>query len=97
MERKRMLCLLLFVVLMLVISSCHPRHYSDIRLGMTKEEVISLWGPTYLVTNRNLNGTTLETWEYHFTNTGSVCWVSFIQDRVATNPQCRRIVYPLYP
>ena len=94
MGKKRGICLFLFVVLMLVISSCHPRQYSDIKLAMTKEEVTYLWGPTYLITYKPINGTTLETWEYHFTNTDSICWISFIQDRVAATPQCHRLVSP---
>ena len=94
METKRIICPFLFVVLILVLSSCHPRHVSDVKLAMTKEEVISLWGPTYLISYKPINGTTLETWEYHFTNTASICWISFIQDRVAATPQCRRLVSP---
>src|SRR4030042_1842335 len=90
MERKRIICLVLFVVLILVLSSCHPRHVSDIKLAMTKEEVISLWGPTDLITYKTVNGTTLETWEYHFATSDSVCWITFIQDRVAATPQYRR-------
>ena len=39
MERKRVICLFLFVVLILIFSSCHPRHVSDVKLAMTKEEV----------------------------------------------------------
>src|SRR4030042_3558499 len=88
MERKRIICLVLFVVLILVLSSCHPRHVSDIKLAMTKEEVISLWGPTNRITYKTANGTTLETWEYHFATSDSVCWITFIQDRVTANPQC---------
>ena len=44
MKKKNILCLFLLVVLILVFSSCHPRHVSDIRPNMTKEEVASLWG-----------------------------------------------------
>jgi hypothetical protein len=80
----------LFVFFILVLSSCQPRHVSDVKLGMTKEDVISLWGPTALVTYKTVNGTTLETWEYHFATSDSVCWVTFIQDRVAAPLQCRR-------
>ena len=90
MERKTIICLFLFVVLILVFSSCHPRHVSDIKLAMTKEEVVSLWGRTDLITYKTTNGTTLETWEYHFAGSGSVCRITFIQDRVAANPQCDR-------
>ena len=91
MERKRMICAVLFVVLIVVLSSCHPRHVSDIKHAMTKEEVISLWGPTNLITYKTVNGTTLETWEYHFATSGSVCWITFIQDRIAATPQCRNL------
>ena len=88
MERKWVICLFLFVFLMLVISSCHSRQFSDVRLAMTKEQVISLWGPTDLITYKTVNGTTLETWEYHFAGSDSICHITFIQDRVAANPQC---------
>lgn len=88
MERKRIICLFLFVVLILVFSSCHPRHVSDIKPNMTKEEVVSLWGKTDLITHRPVNGKTIETWEYHFSNSNSICWVTFSQDRVVAT-QCR--------
>jgi len=88
MERKRIVCLFLFAVLILVFSSCHPRHVSDIRLNMTKEEVVSLWGRTDLISFRTVNGKAVETWEYHFSNTNSLCWVTFSQDRVVAT-QCR--------
>jgi len=92
MERKRVM--FLFIVFMLVISSCHSRQFSDVKLAMTKEEVISLWGPTYLITYKTINGTTLETWEYHFGGTDSICRVTFIQDRVAATPQCSPLANP---
>jgi hypothetical protein len=88
MERKRILCLFLFVVLILVISSCHPRHVSDIKPNMTKEVVVSLWGKTDLITDRTVNGKAVETWEYHFSNSDSICWITFSQDRVVAT-QCR--------
>jgi len=88
MERKRIICLLLFIFLILVFSACHPRHVSDMKPDMTKEEVISLWGLTNLITYKTTNGTTHETWEYHFTTSGYICEITFIQDRVATT-QCR--------
>lgn len=84
MEKKKILCLFLLVVLLLVFSSCHPRHVSDITLAMTKEEVISLWGPTNFITYETINGAALEIWEYHFATSGSICWVTFDQDRVAS-------------
>jgi hypothetical protein len=90
MERKRIICLFLFVVIILVFSSCHPRHVSDIKPNMTKEEVVSLWGKTDLINYKPVNGKTIETWEYHFLNSNSVCWVTFSQDRVAAT-QCRRL------
>ena len=88
MERKRILCLFLFAVLILVSSSCHPRHVSDIKPNMTKGEVISLWGKTDLITQRTVNGKPAEIWEYHFSNSGSVCWITFSQERVAAT-HCR--------
>ncbi|MCJ7782600.1 MAG: outer membrane protein assembly factor BamE [Desulfobacterales bacterium] len=88
MERKKFIYLFLLVALFLVFSSCHPRHVSDIKPNMTKEEVASLWGKTPLITHRTVNGKAVETWEYHFSNSDSVCWVTFSQDRVATT-QCR--------
>jgi len=102
MERKRIVCLFLFPVLILVFSSCHPRHVSDIKPNMTKEEVVSLWGRTDLISFRTVNGKAVETWEYHFSNTNSICLVTFSQDRVVAT-QCRhqRIgyyrPYPYYP
>jgi len=63
---------------------------------MTKEEVVSLWGKTDLITYRTVKGRAFETWEYHFSNPGhkegdypaSICWVTFSQDRVIST-QCR--------
>ena len=89
MERKRIICLFLFVVLILIFSSCHPRRVSDVKLAMTKEEVVSLWGQTNLITYKTVNGTTLETWEYHFASSGSICQITFVQDRV-TGTECRQ-------
>jgi hypothetical protein len=57
---------------------------------MTKEEVVSLWGRTNLITYKTVNGTTFETWEYHFASSGSICRVTFVQDRVTAYPQCDR-------
>jgi len=102
MKGERIIYLFLFGVLIFVFSSCHPRHVSDIRPNMTKEEVVSLWGKTSLITYRTVNGKTLETWEYHFANTNSLCWVTFSQDRVVAT-QCRPLrsgyyrPYPYYP
>jgi hypothetical protein len=90
MERKRIHYVFLFIVFMLVFSSCHPRRVSDIKPAMTKEEVVSSWGRTDLISYKTTNGTTLETWEYHFAGSGSICQITFIQDRVTTNPQCHR-------
>jgi hypothetical protein len=103
MGRKRIIYLFLLVVLILIFSSCHPRHVSDIRPNMTKEEVVSLWGKTDLITHRTAEGKTIETWEYHFFNTDSICWVTFSQDRVVST-ECRSApraayyyAYPHYP
>ncbi len=87
MERKKIICLLLFVVLVLVFSSCHPRHVSDIKPNMTKQEVVSLWGKTPLITTKIVDGKTIETWEYHFLSSNSACSVTFSQDRVMST-QC---------
>jgi hypothetical protein len=85
MAKKKIICLLLFVVLILVFSSCHSRRVTDIKHGMTKEQVISQWGETNLISHKNLNGTSLEIWEYHFVSSDSICRVTFIQNRVATS------------
>ena len=103
MGRKSIVFLSLFVVLILIFSSCHPRHVSDIKPNMTKGEVVSLWGGTHLITHRTVEGKTIETWEYHFFNSGSYCWVTFSQDRVVST-ECRNAprveyyyAYPYYP
>ena len=99
MKRKRIAGLFVFVVLMLIFTSCHPRHVSDVKANMTKEEVVSLWGKTDLTTYKTVNGKTLETWEYHFPNTNSICFVTFSEDRVVAT-QCRplrRVYYRPYP
>ena len=103
MGRKKIIYLFLFGVLILIFSSCHPRHVSDIRPNMTKEEVVSLWGKTDLITFSAVNERTTETWEYHFFNTDSICRVTFSQDRVAST-ECRNAprdryyyAYPYYP
>ena len=88
MRRKRVIYLFLFLVLIVIFSSCHPRYVSDVKPNMTKEEVVSLWGKTDLITFRNVNGKSLETWEYYFSNSDSICWVTFFQDRVMAT-QCR--------
>ena len=88
MEKKKIICLFLFVVLILVSSSCHSRNISDIKPAMTKEKVVSMWGPTNLITYKNANGFTLEIWEYHFSSTNSICSIIFVQDRVART-ECR--------
>jgi len=89
MEKKKMICLFLFVILIVVSSSCHPRRVSDIKPNMTKQEVESLWGGTPLITHRTVNGKAVETWEYHFSNTGSICLITFSEDRVMGTPRCR--------
>ena len=88
MEKKKIICLFLFVALILVSSACHSRNISDIKPAMTKEKVISLWGPTNLITYKNANGFTLEIWEYHFASSDSICSIIFVQDRVART-ECR--------
>jgi hypothetical protein len=102
MEIKKIGGLCVLVVLMLTFSSCHPRHVSDVKANMTKEEVVTLWGKTDLITYKTVNGKTLETWEYHFSNTDSLCFVTFSEDRVVAT-QCRPLprryyrAYPYYP
>ena len=87
MERKKIIYLFLLVALVLVFSSCHPRHVSDVKPDMTKEEVASLWGKRPLITYGAINGKSVETWEYHFSNSDSICRVTFSQDRVVST-QC---------
>jgi len=95
MQRKTIIYLFFSAMTVLIFSSCHPRQVSDIKANMTKEEVISLWGGTGLITQKVANGKTFETWEYHFSTTDSVCWVTFLQDRVV-NTQCRRQPHSYY-
>ncbi|MBM4347743.1 MAG: hypothetical protein FJ107_06375 [Deltaproteobacteria bacterium] len=91
MQRKRLVCLFSLVILLLVFSSCHRRHVLDIKPAMTKAEVISLWGKTDLISYKTTGGTTFETWEYRFSGSGSICRVTFNQDRVTDTPKCDRI------
>jgi hypothetical protein len=91
MKKKKIIDLFLFVLLIVVVSACHSRSISDIKPAMTKEQVISLWGPTNLITQKNVNGLgTLEIWEYHFASSDTICSVIFVQDRV-TRTECRPI------
>jgi hypothetical protein len=87
--RKKVVFTLLLVWMALFLASCHVRHPSDIRPGMTREDVIRAWGETYLITHQMREGKQLEVWEYHFANTGAVCRIVFYQDRVTTT-ECRR-------
>ena len=96
MKKKRICTLLFFAVLTLVLSSCHTRHVSDIRPNMTKEDAVSLWGSTDLITFKTVNGKTVETWEYHFAASNSVCWITFIENRV-TNTGCKQRPQYYYP
>jgi hypothetical protein len=89
MEKKKIICFFLFVLLILVFSSCSSRQITDIKPAMTKEKVISLWGPTNLITYKNADGITLEIWEYHFASSNSICSVIFVQDRVVRT-ECRQ-------
>ena len=89
MEKKKIICLFLFVVLILVSSACHARKITDIKPAMTKEQVISLWGSTSLISHQNVEGLgRLEVWEYHFESSDTICSVIFVQDRVART-ECR--------
>ena len=86
MKKKKIICL--FVFFMLVFSSCASRSISAIRPAMTKEQVISAWGTTNLITYKNADGYTLEIWEYNFAGSKSTCLVYFVEDRVART-ECR--------
>ena len=88
MEKKKIIYLFLFVVIILVLSSCHSRSITDIKPAMTKEQVISLWGSTNLISHRKADGMNLEIWEYHFAASDTICSVIFVQDRVART-ECR--------
>jgi hypothetical protein len=88
MEGKKIICLFLFVILVFILSSCHPRRVSDIKSNMTKEEVVSFWGKTPLITTKTVEGKMLEIWEYHFLSSNSACSITFSQDRVV-GTQCR--------
>ena len=88
MENKKIVSLFLFVVLILVFSSCHSRSISDIKPAMTKEKVISLWGETNRMYHKNADGFVFEVWEYHFAASDTMCSVIFVQDRVA-RVECR--------
>ena len=88
MEKKKIICLFLFVVLILVSSSCASRSISDIKPAMTKEKVISLWGETNRMYHKNADGFTFEVWEYHFAGSDTICSIIFVQDRVART-ECR--------
>ena len=94
MVKKKIICLFFLGVLILVFSSCHSRKISDIKPAMTKEQVISLWGPTNLITYKNADGFTLEIWEYHLwedqsESSDTICSIIFVRDRVART-ECRR-------
>ena len=89
MEKKKIIYLFLFVVLILVLSSCHSRSITDIKPAMTKEKVISLWGSTNLISHKNVEGLgDMEIWEYHFASSDTICSVIFVQNRVART-ECR--------
>ncbi len=88
MEKKKIICLLLFFVLILVFYSCHSRKISDVKPAMTKEKVISLWGETNRMYQKNADGFVFEVWEYHFAASDTICSVIFVQDRVA-RVECR--------
>ncbi len=89
MKKNRIICLLLMVALVLVFTSCHTRSISDVKPAMTKEQVISLWGTTNLITHRNVEGMgDMEIWDYHFASSDTICSVIFVQNRVA-RVECR--------
>jgi uncharacterized protein (DUF1330 family) len=76
--RRQLIFILVLIWAALVLASCHPRHASDIRPGMTKEDVVRTWGAKYLIRE----GKPYETWEYHFATSESICIVTFHEDRV---------------
>ncbi len=89
MENKKIVCLLIMVALVFVFTSCHTRSLSDVKPAMTKEQVISLWGTTNLITHRNVEGLgDMEIWDYHFASSDTICSVIFVQNRVA-RVECR--------
>ena len=89
MKNKKIVCLSLMVALVLVFASCHTRSISDVKPSMTKEQVISLWGTTNLITHRNVQGLgDMEIWDYHFASSDTICSVIFVQNRVA-RVECR--------
>jgi len=92
--RKRVILSLLSVGMILFLASCHARHPSDIRPGMTKEDVIRAWGGTYYPTQQIRDGKQVEVWEYHFANTGAVCRTVFYEDRVTTTQCWEKIFRP---
>jgi len=95
MKREKIVYLFILAVFILILPSCHPRQVSDIKPNMTREEVVALWGGTPLITYKTVTGKALETWEYHFAATDSICVVTFSQDRVV-NTQCQRRPYARY-
>ncbi len=91
MEMRRFVVLLLMMggVLVLVLTSCHTRSISDVKPAMTKEQVISLWGTTNLITHKNVEGMgDMEIWDYHFASSDTICSVIFVRNRVA-RVECR--------
>jgi hypothetical protein len=92
--RKKVIFTLLLVCLAFILASCHVRYPSDIRPGMTKEDVTRAWGGTYLITHQMREGKQVEVWDYHFANTGAVCRIVFYQDKVTTTQCWRRAPRP---
>ena len=88
MEKKKIVFLLLSAVVIFAFSSCHTRSITDIKPAMTKEKVISLWGETNRMYQKNADGFVFEVWEYHFASSDTICSVIFVQDRVA-RVECR--------
>ncbi len=86
---EKIVSLFLLLLLILVFSACHSRSMTDIKPAMTKEKVISLWGPTNLISHKNVEGLgELEIWKYHFESSDTICSVIFVQNRVART-ECR--------
>ncbi len=89
MEKKKVVFLFVFVAVVLVFSACHSRSISDVKPAMMKEQVISLWGTTNLITHKNVEGLgDMEIWDYHFASSDTICSVIFVRNRVA-RVECR--------
>jgi len=92
--RKKVIFALLLMAMIFLLASCHVRRPADIRPGITKEDVIRVWGGTYYPTQQIREGKQVEVWEYQFSNSGAVCRVFSYQDRVTTTECWGRMFRP---